>query len=180
MITDKRSVVIGQQSVVSKVPRRGPKQKSEYGQQLEEKQGLKEIYGLRERQFRSYFGHGKDPESIIRDLEYRLDNTVYRCGFAITRKFARQLVVHGHIQVNGRNVNIPSYKVKIKDIISIHPKSLDIVPFRDLSMNLAKYETPTWIVLDKKSLTGVISASPVVEDPILMASVRPIIEFYSR
>jgi len=162
------------------MPRRGPKQKSEYGQQFEEKQGLKAIYGLRERQFRSYFGHGKDPDSIIRDLEYRLDNVVYRCGFAGTRKFARQLVVHGHIQVNGRNVNAPSYKVKLKDTISIHPSSSDIVPFRELSVDLAKYEVPTWIILDKKSLTGVISSPPVVEDPIIMASVRPIIEFYSR
>jgi len=162
------------------MPKRFQRTKSEYGQQFEEKQGLKEIYGLRERQFRGYFGHGKGPDLIMRDLERRLESTVYRCGFAVTRKFARQLVSHGHIQVNGRNVNSRSFKVKVNDTISIHPLSVNIVPFKDLMISLAKFEAPSWINLDKKNLTAVISAEPTVEDPIIMASVKPIIEFYSR
>lgn len=156
------------------------KPKSEYGQQFEEKQGLKEIYGLREKQFRSYFKSGKDPNSIIQDLETRLDNVVYRCGFASTRKFARQLVSHGHIQVNAKNVNAPSCKLKIKDVVSIHPLSINIIPFKDLSMSLTKFEAPGWINLDKKTLKAVILSSPEIEDPMIMASVKPIIEFYSR
>jgi small subunit ribosomal protein S4 len=162
------------------MPKRFQRTKSEYGQQFEEKQGLKAIYGLRERQFRSYFGHGKGPDLIIQGLERRLDSTVYRCGFASTRKFARQLVSHGHIQVNGRNVNSPSFGVKVSDTISIHPLSIGIVPFKELTVTLAKYEVPSWINLDKKNLTAVISAEPTVEDPMIMASVKPIIEFYSR
>ena len=162
------------------MPKRFQRTKSEYGQQFEEKQGLKEIYGLRERQFRGYFGHGKGPDLIMRDLERRLESTVYRCAFAVTRKFARQLVSHGHIQVNGRNVNSRSFKVKVNDTISIHPLSVNIVPFKDLTISLAKFEAPSWINLDKKNLTAVISAEPTVEDPMIMASVKPIIEFYSR
>ena len=113
-------------------------------------------------------------------LETRLDNTVFRCGLASTRQFARQLVSHGHIQINGKNVNIPSFRVKIGDKVSIHPSSAGIVPFKDLSLSLVKYEAPSWIDLDKKSLTAVIVAHPKVEDPMITASVRPIIEFYSR
>jgi len=162
------------------MPRRGPKQKSEYGQQFAEKQGLKEIYGLREKQFRNYFKAGKDPDSIVQLLETRLDNTVFRCGFAITRRFARQLVSHGHIQINGKNVNVPSFRVKIGDTVSIHPSSVDIVPFKDLGLTLVKYEAPGWIDLDKKSLSAAIIGQPKVDDPMITASVRPIIEFYSR
>jgi small subunit ribosomal protein S4 len=160
--------------------RRGPRSQSEYGQQFTEKQELKRTYGLRERQFRSYFGRGKAPDSIVADLEKRLDNVVYRCGFAETRPFARQLVVHGHIQVNARNVNIPSLQVKINDVISIHPLSLSAAPFKDLALKIAKYEVPSWINLDKKKLTAVISAEPSVEDPLITSRVKPIIEFYSR
>ncbi|MFY9457318.1 MAG: 30S ribosomal protein S4 [Candidatus Spechtbacterales bacterium] len=162
------------------MPRHARKSQSEYGQQFGEKQGLKETYGLREKQFRGYFRRGKDPDSIIRGLEMRFDNVAYRCGFAPTRRFARQLVSHGHIQVNGRNVNLPSFSVKINDIISIHPRSVSIAPFKDLSLSLSKFEPPAWISLDKKELRATISASPKVEDPMIMASVKPIIEFYNR
>lgn len=162
------------------MPRRGPRSKSEYGEQFEAKQKLKEAYGLREKQFRGYFTRGKDPDSIVGALETRFDNVVYRCGFASTRKFARQLVSHGHIQVNGRNVNLPSLKIKINDIVSIHPRSLNIAPFKDLALIMSKFEPPPWISLDKKELRATISASPKIDDPIIIASVKPIIEFYSR
>ena len=162
------------------MPRQPQRAKSEYGQQFAEKQGLKETYELREKQFRGYFRRGKDPDSIIRGLEMRFDNVVYRCGFAPTRKSARQLVSHGHIQVNGRDVNLPSFRIKINDIVSIHPLSVNIAPLKDLAISLSKYEPPAWISLDKIELRGTISASPKVEDPMIIASVKPIIEFYSR
>ncbi len=162
------------------MPGRGQRTKSEYGQQFAEKQGLKEIYGLREKQFRGYFRRGKDPDSIMRGLEMRFDNVVYRCGFAPTRRAARQLVSHGHIQVNGHDVNLPSFRVKINDIVSIHPLSANIAPFKDLALSLSKFETPAWISLDKIELRATISASPKIEDPMIIASVKPIIEFYSR
>jgi len=160
--------------------RQRQKPKSEYGQQLEEKQSLKETYGLRERQFRRYFDKGKNPESIMRLLETRLDNVVYRCGFASTRAAARQLVGHGHIQVNGRNVNLPSFGVKINDTVSIHPSSINIVPFKDMSITLKKYNPPDWISLDKDTVKSKIVANPKVEETFITASIRPIIELYSR
>jgi len=156
------------------------RQKSEYGRQLEEKQGLKETYGLREQQFRRYFREGGNPDLIMKLLEQRLDNVTFRCGFASTRKFARQLVSHGHIQVNQKNVDLPSHRVKVGDSIRIHPGSLKIVAFQDLTLTLKKYEPPTWIELDKTALQAKIVKNPIVDDPIIMASVKPIIEFYRR
>lgn len=160
--------------------KRYQKPKSEYGQQLEEKQGLKKTYGLRERQFHRYFNEGGNPEAIVQLLEQRFDNVVFRCGFAATRSAARQLVSHGHIQINGKNVNLPSLRVKIGDRVHIHPSSKEIIPFHDLSLTLKKYEPPAWISVDVASVTATITANPTVDDPILMASVRPVIEFYRR
>lgn len=156
------------------------KQKSEYGQQLEEKQGLKNTYALREKQFRRYFDKGSDPETIMRSLERRLDNVVFRCGLAPTRKAARQLVSHGHIQVNGRKVRVSSLQVKINDAISIRAGSAKITPFQDLSSILKKYEPPAWIALDKAKLEAKIIGQPTIDDPIIAASIKPIIGFYSR
>jgi len=156
------------------------RQKSEYGIQLDEKQKLKEIYGLREKRFSRYFSEGKDPEKIAQLLESRLDNVVFRSGFAITRKFARQLVSHAHIQVNGRNVNLPSFMVKINDVISVHPSSKDIVPFKDFDITFKKYEAPQWISLDKKNMTAKMVALPGTDEALIESSIRPIIEFYSR
>lgn len=148
--------------------------------QLEEKQGMKATYGIRERQFRRYFDEGEGPEGILQLLERRFDNVVFRCGFAQTRPAARQLVGHGHIQINGKNVNIPSLRVKIGDIISIHPTSVKIAPFGDLALTLKKYEAPAWITLDRKEFAAKITAHPTTDDPIVMASIKPIIELYSR
>jgi len=156
------------------------KPKSEYGLQLEEKQALKKTYGLRERKLRRYFDEGKDPEVILQTLELRLDNVVFRSGIAYTRKFARQLVSHGHMQLNGRNVDLPSLQVKIGDVISIHPSSKNIIPFKDLSLTLKKYEAPEWISLNKKDISTKIVARPSVDESLIALSIRPIIEFYSR
>lgn len=156
------------------------KPKSEYGVQLEEKQGMKATYGLRERQFRRYFDEGERPEAIMELLERRFDNVVFRCGFAQTRKAARQLVSHGHMQVNGENVNIPSFRINVGDVVRIHPASLKTIPSQDLVLTLKKYEAPYWIDLDKTELTAKIVARPAVDDPIIMAHIKPIIELYSR
>lgn len=156
------------------------KPKSEYGLQLEEKQALKETYGLREKKLRRYFDEGKDPEKIFQALESRLDNVVFRAGFAHTRRFAKQIVSHGHIRVNGKNVNFPSFKLKKGDAISIHPSSKNIGPFKDISITLKKYESPAWISIDKKNITVEVVSDPVVDEHLVSSSIRPIIEFYSR
>lgn len=156
------------------------KPKSEYGLQLQEKQQLKDTYALRERKFRRYFEAGKDPEEIMRMLESRLDNVIFRAGFATTRRAARQIVNHGHIQVNGKNINLPAYSLKTGDTITIHPSSKNIGPLKDLSIVLQKYEAPEWLVLDKKSLRVKISAIPLVDEVLIESSIRPTIEFYSR
>ncbi len=156
------------------------KPKSEYGLQLEEKQGLKATYGLREKQLHRYFVRGENPEGIFGMLERRLDNVVFRCGFAVSRKAARQLVGHGHIQLNGKNVNIPSYPVRIGDVVSVHPKSVGIAAFKDMSLLLKKYEPPVWIELDKESCLAKIIRVPIADDPLVFASLKPVMEFYSR
>jgi small subunit ribosomal protein S4 len=161
-------------------PQKRQKQKSEYGIQFQEKQKMKQSYGLREKQFRSYFKRAGNPEGIIQLLELRLDNIVYRSGLTQTRRAARQLVSHGHIQVNQKNVNLPSFRAKAGDVITIHPLSKDIGPFQDLALTLKKFEAPTWIGLDKSTFQVTINSLPVVEDPMIVASVKPIIEFYSR
>jgi small subunit ribosomal protein S4 len=155
-------------------------QKSEYGKQLEEKQALRETYSLREKQFRRYFKVGSDPDAIIRMLEMRIDNTIYKSGFAPTIRAARQMVGHGHIQVNGKNVNIPSLQIALNDVISIHPSSVNKIIFSDLKETLKKYESPSWISLDKANFSVKIVSYPVTEDPIILGRVKPIIEFYSR
>ena len=158
----------------------GRKPKSEYGEKLAEKKVLKETYGLREKQFRRYFAKNQNPESVFKTLETRFDSLVYRCGFAQTRKAAHQLVSHGHIQINGSNANLPSMHLKINDVVSIHPSSLSIAPFKEIQLTLKKYEPPSWIALDKQNLTAKMIALPASDDPLLMASIKPVMELYSR
>lgn len=156
------------------------KPKSEYGLQLAEKQGLKTTYGLRERQFHRYFTQGRNPEVIFGLLERRLDNAVFRCGFTQTRKAARQLVSHGHIQVNGKNVNVASYQLSLGDVVNVHPKSVGVGALKDIVLLLRKYEPPAWIELDKEKCQGKIVGHPTADDPLIIASLKPVMEFYSR
>jgi len=158
----------------------GQKPKSEYGLQFKEKQDIKKIYGLRERQFRRYFLNNQSPQRIMQMLDTRFDSVVYKCGFAQTRSAARQLVSHGHIQINGSNANLPSLRVKINDVLSIHPSSAGIGPFKEIKLTLKKYEPPSWIALDKEKLSAKIVGLPTADDPLIMASIQPIMEFYSR
>lgn len=160
--------------------KKGPRQKSEYGKQLEEKQALRETYALRERQFRKYFRIGTSPELIVRMLETRIDNVVYRSGFAPTIRAARQLVSHGHIMVNGRKAHIPSLQAAINDVISIHTAHISKGVCKDLPLTLKKYEPPPWLTIDKEKLSVKIIQYPTTEDPMILSRVRPIIEFYSR
>jgi len=158
--------------------------KSEYAIQLDEKQKAKYTYGLLERQFRNTYEkanaqEGVTGEVLLQLLESRLDNVVYRLGFARTRRQARQLVSHKHVVVNGQLVNIPSFHVKPGDVITVRPKSrnLEIVEEALSSSSAGKYK---WIELDKKSKTGKFLNIPVKEEIPENINVQLIIELYSK
>lgn len=163
------------------------RQVSDYGLQLLEKQKAKYIYGVLERQFRRTFEQasrrsGVTGEYLLSLLERRLDNVVYRLGLATTRAQARQLVAHGHIMVDGRKTNIPSYTVKIGQTISIRPESRRRTYFKNLvdSGELNKYRAPEWLRLDAAEMTGTIVSLPRREDAEAGINEQLIVEFYSR
>lgn len=159
---------------------------SEFGQQLREKQKVKFLYGLRETQFRNYIDKAAaqraipSGEAIIRNLEMRLDNVVYRLGLAPTRAGARQMVNHGHILVNEKRVNIPSYKVKVGDAVAIRQGSLQKGVFMNLAMAVKKYAPPLWLELDKTNYAGKIISYPPADDLIRSYNLSSIVEYYSR
>ncbi len=158
---------------------------SEYGVQLREKQKVRRSYGLLEKQFRNYFEKalsqsGRTGETLIRMLERRLDNTVYRLGFAPSRKAGRQLVAHGHILVNNHPVTIPSFQLKAGDVIQIREKSrkLDLI---HASMKRVKDSAMLpWLSLDKASMTGTFLTMPERVDVPLNANEQLIVELYSK
>lgn len=165
----------------------GPKRRrslSEYGLQLREKQKLRYIYGITETQLRNYFekitGKEDKSRSLLSMLEHRLDNVVYRLGFAKSRRTSRQIISHGHILVNGRKVDIPSYQVKKGDIIKIKKTSIKKGLFKDLSVHLKNYQVPSWLSLDKNKLIGKVIGEPTIQDIGEPAEVEKVIEFYSR
>ncbi len=158
---------------------------SEYGQQLIEKQKVRHVYGISEKQFKNYFKEivdqkGNKEELLVSKLESRLDNIVFRLGWAQSRALARQLVNHGHISVNQRKVDIPSYQVKKEAFIQIKEKSKKLAPFRDLKTILKKYEVPVWLSLDKQKLIGKIIDQPKIADIGKVGEIGMIIEYYSR
>jgi small subunit ribosomal protein S4 len=161
---------------------------SEYGKELREKQKLKNWYNLKERQFRKYVkevlgARGKVEDAsalLIKILESRLDNVVFRLGFASSRTAARQLVSHRHILVNGRTVNIPSFSVKKGDRISIKPTSVKKNIFRNLSSILKKHKSPTWLQVNAEKLEGKVINEPNIEEASPPAEISSIFEFYSR
>ncbi len=141
---------------------------SEYASQLREKQKAKFIYGVLEKPFRNYYEKadmmkGMTGENLMIMLERRLDNVVYRMGYARTRREARQVVGHKHVTVNGKIVNIPSYQIKAGDVIAIKDKSKTITRFKEIQEVTAGRLTPEWMVVDKENLTGTISALPTRE-----------------
>ncbi len=159
---------------------------SEYGVQLKEKQKVKFLYGLREKQFKNLVDKAISAKSaetsrrIIELLETRLDNIVYRLGFAPSRSAARQMVNHGHIFVDGKKRNIPSSTLKIGQSVSINPRSLGRGIFRDLDLRLKKYQTPPWLEFKPDTKEGRLSSLPSAEEVDTGANLNSVIEFYSR
>ncbi len=163
----------------------GFKRLTNYGKQLAEKQKAKRMYGLREKQFRNYFDKsfkkvGKTGELLFGMLENRLDNTVYRFGFGKSRSQARQIVNHGQIQVNGQKVDIPSYQVKVGDVITLRDKAMKSVYFANLQPDLEKKEMVPWMTFDKKETKGKITGVPNLSDVALNIDWQSIVEFYSK
>ena len=156
---------------------------SEFGQQINEKQKIKYTYGIREAQMRKVFrSAAKNPgitgNMIIQILERRLDNVVFRLGLAPSRSVGRQLVGHGHILVNGRRVNIPSYLVKVKDKISIRTQSKGVAQFKDLAERLKKYEAPIWLRLDNEKFEGEVISLP--KDMEVLFDVNMVVDYFSK
>ncbi len=155
-----------------------------YAIRLREKQKLKRIYGLREEQFRRYVEEaqkvkGRTGTALLRILEERLDNVVYRAGFANSRDQARQLVSHGHFLVNGRVTDIPSYRVEPGDVIEVKPQSKD--KLRELIKEAAeKRNLPSWLTRDLENLRIQVTAEPAEEDLDKSIDMNLIVEFYSR
>ena len=158
---------------------------SEFGQQLREKQIAKIIFGLQERQFRNYYEKairqkGDTGQILQQLLEMRLDNTVFRAGFAKTRRQARQMVTHGMFTINGSPVNIPSYQVRLKEEIGIKSNKASSKLFAELDKRLAKHQAPSWLTLNPTNLTVKVSAMPAAQDFERSFSTRLIVEFYSK
>ncbi|MEK7279401.1 MAG: 30S ribosomal protein S4 [Nitrospirota bacterium] len=158
---------------------------SEYNTQLREKQKLRRMYGLLERQFSGYFHKAARKKGVTTDyllqfLEGRLDNVVYRICFSSSRKEARQLVDHGHILVNGRKVNIPSCQVKEGDTIEVKEKSRGIVPIQKALEGLDTRGLPSWLELNRSSMQGRVRTIPTTDEIELPVNVQMVVELYSR
>lgn len=158
---------------------------SEYGLQLREKQKARRIYGILEKQFENYFDKaehqkGVTGENLLRLLERRLDNVVYRLGLAASRAEARQLVKHNHFTLNGHKANIPSMLVKVGDVIQVKEKSLNSPGFTEVKEIIAQKNPPEWLDLDKNNLTGRVVALPNREQIDVPIEDHLIVELYSR
>ena len=164
---------------------RGTRKKSEYGLQLTEKQKAKFIYGVLEKPFRNYFAKasqmkGQTGENLMVMLECRLDNVVYRLGFARTRREARQIVDHKHITVNGKTVNIPSYQVKVGDVIEVREKSKSSQRYKDIFAAVGGRLVPEWLEADQENLKGEVKALPLREQIDVPVNEMLIVELYSK
>lgn len=161
------------------------KKVSQYAVQLREKQRLRRIYGINEKQFKRYFGmaekrKGITGENLINILETRLDNVVSRLGFALSRMHARQLISHGHFQINGRKMSAPSYLVKVGDVIKLKEKSRQVADIQ-VALNFAKQKKVlSWLNLDSENFKGEVTSLPSREDVDLPVREELIVEFYSR
>lgn len=158
---------------------------TEYGIRLREKQKVRHIYGLMERQFRRNFAiadasKGVTGENLLNNLERRLDSACFRLGFGATRTDARQLVRHKHVLVNGRVVNVPSFLLRPGDKVSIHERSKKLVRIEQAQATAGRREAPTWLELDVESLTGTVKSMPNREEITLPIREQMIVEFYSR
>ena len=159
--------------------------KSEYATQMTEKQKVKFVYGIQEKQFRNYYEkaarhEGNTGENLLSIVETRLDNVVYRLGFANSRRQARQLVNHAHFTVNGQRVNIPSYLIKAGDLIAVCEKSASNAFFKKLKEDDAFVAAPKWLDRDKNTLQGKVVALPTKADIDFDIAVHLIVELYSK
>ena len=175
---DRRNTAPGQHGAATKKLR-------EYGMQLREKEKTKRYYGVLERQFVNYFEEadrtkGMTGENLICLLERRLDNVVYRMGMAASRKEARQLVLHGHFVLNGKNVNIPSLIVKAGDVVSVKESSRASVKIKALAEDLATKTAPKWLDVDKNGLSVKVATLPARDDVDFDFNEQLIVELYSK
>ena len=164
---------------------RGNRKKSEYGLQLQEKQKAKFIYGVLEKPFRNYFEKasrmkGQSGENLMIMLESRLDNVIFRLGFARTRNEARQIVDHKHISVNGKTVNIPSYLVKAGDVIEVREKFKSSQRYQDVLATTGHRGVHAWLEANKEALSGTVKALPTREQIDVPVDEMLIVELYSR
>jgi len=161
---------------------------SEYGKELKEKQKLKNWYNLKEEQFSKYVkkalgkrGKVEDARTfLIKELESRFDNIIFKLGWVSSHSQARQMISHKHFLVNGKRVNIPSYRLKKGDKITIHPSSLKLNIFQNLPTLLKKHQLPSWLELNLEKLEGEIKEEPFIEESDLPAEISVIFEHYSR
>jgi len=179
---ERRSYPPGQHGFEQQFRRR---RTSAYGKQLREKQKLRRIYGVLETQFRRYYREalrlpGITGTNLLALLEMRLDNIVYRLGLASSRAQARQLVAHGHLDVNGKRCDIPSALLKEGDVVSIHPSSRDLSYFREVREMLAEHAPPTWLTLDPIDGSARVENVPLRDDIELTVDEHLVVEFYSR
>jgi len=162
-----------------------PKQLSDFGKQLLEKQKVRYMYGITEKQLSKYVkvatqSRSESKDKIVQELETRLDNVIYRLGLAHTRRFARQMVSHGHILVNGLRVTVPSYKIGLKDCISVRQNSREKVIFIDLEDRLKNNLMPAWLSFDTKVLEGKMITNPELSSADASLNLDLVLEFYSR
>jgi small subunit ribosomal protein S4 len=164
---------------------RGRSKDSEYLLQLREKQKAKQMYGIFERQFRGYYEEanqkkGKTGDNLLRILESRLDNVVYRAGFAKSRDMGRQLVRHGHIMVNGRKVDVPSFRVSDTDIVEVRPSSVELTPFVIARAEAGEREVPAWIEVIPSKMRILVHSLPVRQQIDSQLQEQLIVELYSK
>ncbi|WP_418827238.1 30S ribosomal protein S4 [Paratractidigestivibacter sp.] len=177
-------VVMGINKTSHREPKRRRKE-SEYGMQLREKQKAKFIYGVLEKQFHGYYDAALKREGITGDnlmsiLESRLDNVVFRLGFARTRKEARQTVRHGHITVNGHRCDIPSAQVKAGDVVAVAPKYKDLLPIKEALISSEHMAVPGWLEVDIEKLQGTVLQVPTRDQIDLDLDAQLIVELYSK
>ena len=178
-------IVLGYTKESKKQPKQRRRQESEYGRQLREKQKAKFIYGVLEKQFRGYFHkarrmQGVTGENLMRILESRLDNVVFRLGFARTRKEARQTVTHGHITVNGKRVDIPSYRVSPGDLVAIAPAAKELLVIKSALISNERVQVPAWLEIDIEKLQGNVISLPTRDQIDLDIQEQLIVELYSK
>ena len=177
--------VMGIDKTSNRNPKPAKRKQSEYGRQLTEKQKVKFIYGMLEKQFHKYYElaekmSGITGENLLQILESRLDNVVFRLGLANTRRESRQMVTHGHILVNGKRLDIPSYRVKVGDVITLKEKTKNSDRMKDIVEANSSRLVPKWLDMDKNTLTGKVIALAQRDDIDFDVQETLIVELYSK